>query len=66
LISAPANLKIMVAARPIDFRRGVNGLVALVADALRADPYSGAVYIFRSRRADRLGWNGHHPVDQVA
>ncbi len=61
MIAAPANLKVMVASRPIDFRRGVNGLVALVADALSADPYCGDVFIFRSKRLDRLKlivWDG--------
>jgi transposase len=28
-----------VATQPVDFRRGMNGLVALVASALAADPY---------------------------
>jgi transposase len=61
LITAPANLKVLVASRPIDFRRGVNGLVALVADQLAADPYCGDVFIFRSKRHDRLKlivWDG--------
>ncbi len=50
-----------MACRPIDFRKGVNGLVALVAEALAADPYCGDVFIFRSKRTDRLKllvWDG--------
>ncbi len=41
----------MVAAQPIDFRKGVHGLVALVAAALESDPYCGDVFIFRSKRS---------------
>lgn len=40
VIGVPAvGMKIMVATQPVDFRRGMNGLVALVASALAADPY---------------------------
>ena len=38
---SPNGVKIMVATQPVDFRRGMNGLVALVASALAADPYWG-------------------------
>jgi len=51
----------MVAAKPVDFRKGMNSLVALVAQTLAADPFAGDVFIFRSRRSDRLKllvWNG--------
>ncbi|MCM5688570.1 IS66 family insertion sequence element accessory protein TnpB, partial [Sinorhizobium meliloti] len=33
---SPNGVKIMVATQPVDFRRGMNGLVALVASALSA------------------------------
>ncbi len=46
--------KVWVWSEPVDFRKGVNGLSALVAQALEADPYSGDVFIFRAKRADRL------------
>ncbi|EPE93611.1 hypothetical protein RGCCGE502_34656 (plasmid) [Rhizobium grahamii CCGE 502] len=40
MIGRPPNgVKIMVATQPVDFRRGMNDLVALVASALAADPY---------------------------
>ena len=50
----------LVATRPVDFRKGPDGLVALVRDA-GADPFSGALYVFRSKRADRVKivwWDG--------
>jgi transposase len=61
LIALRADLKVMVASRPVDFRRGINGLMALVAEALSADPYCGDIFVFRSRRQDRLkliAWDG--------
>ncbi|SIR13994.1 IS66 C-terminal element [Rhizobium sp. RU33A] len=51
----------MVATQPVDFRCGMNGLVALVASALAADPYCGEVFVFRAKRLVRLRyvyWDG--------
>jgi transposase len=61
VIGLRGELKVLVASRPIDFRRGVHGLVAMVAQALAADPYCGDVFVFRSKRKDRLKlvvWDG--------
>jgi transposase len=61
MISVPAGVRIMIATRPIDFRKGADGLAALVRETLGQDPFSGAIIIFRSKRADRLKivtWDG--------
>lgn len=61
MIALSSGPKIMVATQPIDFRRGMNGLVALVASALAADPYCGDIFVFRAKRGDRLRflyWDG--------
>jgi transposase len=61
VIALSAGPKIMVATQPIDFRRGMNGLVALVASVLAADPYCGDIFVFRAKRGDRLRflyWDG--------
>jgi transposase len=61
VIGLRGDLKVLVASRPIDFRRGVHGLVAMVAQALDSDPYRGNVFVFRSKRKDRLNmvvWDG--------
>lgn len=61
MITPHAGLKVMLASRPIDFRKGVHGLASLVAEALRSDPYCGTIFVFRSKRADRLrliAWDG--------
>jgi transposase len=51
----PSNLvRVLVAAKPIDFRKGHDGLAALVSSVLHQDPFTGTVFVFRSRRADRL------------
>lgn len=48
-------------ARPVDMRRGFDGLRALVTEGLHRDPLNGDVYIFVSRdrvRAKVLHWDG--------
>lgn len=49
-----SDLKVMLAAQPVDFRKSVHTLSALVSEALRANPFCGDVFVFRSKRADRV------------
>ena len=61
MIAPPAGARILLATKPVDFRKGAHSLAALAADVLGADPFSGAVLVFRSRRADRIKiliWDG--------
>jgi transposase len=54
-------VRVMVATKPVDFRKGAEGLAALVRETMAADPFSGAVYVFRAKRADRIKlvfWDG--------
>lgn len=51
----PSNrVRILVAPKPIDFRKGHDGLSALITSMLHKDPFTGTVFVFRSKRADRL------------
>ena len=52
--SVPAGVRVLVATRPVDFRRGADGLAATVQSILQQDPFSGTVFVFRSKRADRV------------
>ena len=61
MISIPAGVRVLVATRPIDFRKGPHGLAAVAAEVLGEDPFSGVVLVFRAKRADRvkiLLWDG--------
>jgi transposase len=61
MIAAPAGVKVLVTTRPVDFRKGADGLAALVREQIQQDPFSGTIFIFRSKRADRLkilSWDG--------
>ena len=57
MIVAGSGLRVVVATRPVDFRKGHDGLVAVVEHELGLDPYSGIVFVFRPKRADRITSN---------
>src|SRR5262245_51244761 len=61
-MTLPANnAQVLVATKPVDFRGGADRLAALVQESLSADPFCGAVYVFRAKRANRvkvLWWDG--------
>jgi len=44
----------MEATKPVDFRKGHDGFAALVKKELQKDRFNGTVFVFRSRKADRL------------
>ena len=51
----------VIATRPVDFRKGHDGLAALVHSELGLDPHSGLIVVFRSKRGDRIKvllWDG--------
>jgi transposase len=54
VIGPTGAVRVMVATKPVDFRKGAEGLAALVRETMMADPFSGAVYVFRAKRADRI------------
>jgi transposase len=61
MLTVSSGVRILVATKPIDFRKGSDGLAALVREALGQDPFSGTIFVFRSKRADRLkllAWDG--------
>lgn len=61
MIGPSGAVRVMVATKPVDFRKGAEGLAALVREEMKSDPFSGAVYVFRAKRADRVKlvyWDG--------
>ncbi|MDF2119164.1 IS66 family insertion sequence element accessory protein TnpB [Roseiarcaceae bacterium H3SJ34-1] len=61
MIGPTGAVRVMVATKPVDFRNYAEGLAALVRETMKADPFSGAIYVFRAKRADRIKlvfWDG--------
>jgi transposase len=54
MINLPAGARVLVATRPVDFRKGAHGLAALAQEVLGENPFSGTVIVYRSKRADRV------------
>ena len=55
MIAVPAGVRVLVATKPVDFRRGADSLAALVREQLKNDPFSGTLFVFRS---SSIGGNG--------
>jgi transposase len=62
MLSLPSTVQIYVATQPVDGRRGMDSLAALVRSGLGHDPLSGALFVFFSRRLDRarILYFAHH------
>lgn len=54
MLQITPQMKILVALEPADFRKGIDGLVRLCRDALRQDPFTGSVFVFRNRRGTAI------------
>jgi transposase len=61
VIGLEPKARVYLACRPVSMRKGFDGLAAEVAGVLKADPYCGSLFVFRSKRGDYvkiLSWDG--------
>jgi len=54
VIQITPQMRILVAVEWIDLRRGIDGLAQVCKDVLKLDPFSGALFVFRNRRATTI------------
>lgn len=54
MLTLPPGARVFVATARVDGRKGIDGLAALVRSQFAQDPLSGTMYVFFSRRADRV------------
>jgi transposase len=54
MIHLPTSVRVYVCLEPCDMRRSFDSLHALVRDRLSLDAFAGHLYLFFSRRRDRL------------
>ena len=54
MIQLTPQMRILVAVEPVDFRRGIDGMCRVCRQILSSDPFSGAVFVFRSRRGTAI------------
>ena len=61
MLIPPGPVRVLVATKPVDFRKGMNGLAALVQEQLKADPFSGTIYCpLETRRPGETRLLGRH------
>ena len=53
MLSLPETVRIFVATQPVDGRRGMDSLAALVRHGLGHEPLEGGLFVFFSKRCDR-------------
>jgi transposase len=51
MLQITPQMRILVALEPVDFRKGIDGLVQLCKQSLGEDPFRGVLFAFRNRRA---------------
>ncbi len=54
MIQITPQMRILVAVEAVDFRKGIDGLARVCQEELKADPFSGCLFVFRSRRATAI------------
>ena len=54
MIQITPQMRILLAVEPVDFRKGIDDLVAVCRAALNTDPLAGALFVFRSRSKHAL------------
>jgi transposase len=54
VIQVTPQMRILVAVEAVDFRKGIDSLARVCQDHLQTDPFSGCVFVFRSRRATAI------------
>jgi transposase len=54
VIQLTPQMRLLLAVEPVDFRKGIDGLVAVCRQRLAADPLAGALFIFSNRRRRAL------------
>src|ERR1043166_5912991 len=54
MIQITPQMRVLVAVEAVDFRKGIDSLAQLCREKLSADPFSGCVFVFRSKRATSI------------
>lgn len=54
MIQITPQMRVLVAVEAVDGRKGIDSLAALCRERLQADPFSGWVFIFRTRSAQAI------------
>ncbi len=54
MLAIVPQMRLLLAIEPVDFRKGIDGLVAVCRQRLAADPLAGGLFVFSNRRRRAL------------
>jgi transposase len=54
MIQVTPQMRVLLAAEPVDFRKGIDGLARVCREVLKSDPFSCYVFIFRNKRGSAI------------
>jgi transposase len=54
MIQIPPQVRIWMMVEAVDFRQGIDGLARVCREVLKADPFSGGMFVFRNKRATAI------------
>lgn len=54
MLSLPPSVRVFIATQPVDGRKGADSLMVIVRDVFGHDPFCGHLFVFFSRRTDRV------------
>jgi transposase len=54
VIQVTPQMRILLAVKPVDFRKGIDGLARICRQVLQLDPFAGYVFVFRNRRSTAI------------
>ena len=54
MIAVTAQMRVLVCIAAVDFRKGIDGLARVCREVLSTDPFSGTMFVFRSRRGTAI------------
>src|SRR6266508_1565053 len=54
MLQITPQMRILLAVEPVDFRKGIDGLVGLCRQQLETDPMTGVLFVFASRSRNSL------------
>jgi hypothetical protein len=55
VVVPPTGVRVLIATKPADFRKGMDGLAAYAKEAFKADLFSGVISVSRAKQQ-------HHPA----
>jgi len=54
MLTLRENLQVFIQLEPVDFRKSINGLSAIVFDELKQNPQSGHLFVFYNKTKNKL------------